>query len=424
MRLRGGSGRFVAVAAVVAVLAAACGNDDSTAEQDEEQVDAVAINTLIDEAPEGLDFYEPPESLAEAEPGDVLWATELDPVEGGRVWQVLYRSESLTGDPIAVSGWIAVPDGPAPDEGRPVLAWAHGTKGVADICAPTQAQTPDDEIPYLEDFLARGFVVTASDYEGLGTPGLHPYTVGESEAHAVLDSARAAQRFVADGVGDDVILFGHSQGGHAVIFANEFAEDYAPELEVQGVASSGSGVFAIEDDIIGFLIDSPFRGVLVIVAASHEAAYGSEEAPLSRFLTDQGIEEAEAVLETGCWDDVIDHFEPFEPEEIFVADAPLPTASGVDLTQENAAGSRVGSAPLLMVHGAQDEIIPPAGIAPWAESVCEIGQVVWLEWYPGGHRVVYDEPDAQPFVLDWIDARLAGEEPPSSCGAVPPVPES
>jgi hypothetical protein len=33
----------------------------------------------------------------------------------------------------------------------------------------------------------------ATDYPGLGTPGVHAYLMGESEGRAVLDSVRAAR---------------------------------------------------------------------------------------------------------------------------------------------------------------------------------------------------------------------------------------
>ena len=46
----------------------------------------------------------------------------------------------------------------------------------------------------VQTLLDAGYVVAATDYEGLGTPGLHPFLVGESEGRSVLDAARAAHR--------------------------------------------------------------------------------------------------------------------------------------------------------------------------------------------------------------------------------------
>ena len=83
-----------------------------------------------------------------------------------------------------------------------------------------------------------GYVVAATDYEGLGTPGVHPYLVGESEGRGVLDAARAAKALAATDAGDQVLVFGHSQGGQAALFAGELAASYAPELTVLGVAAA------------------------------------------------------------------------------------------------------------------------------------------------------------------------------------------
>ncbi len=407
----------MAVAAVAALLAGACSDDSSSdeagADVEDGSGDGAAGRTVFAEAPTGDEFYQPPEGdLADYEPGEVLWATELDPVDGGRAWQVLYRSESLRGDPIVVSGWIVVPDGEPQADGAPVLAWAHGTTGVADACALTKSATPSEGIPFLESFLDMGFVVTATDYEGLGTPGLHPYVIGPSEAHSVLDSIRAAQRFT--GAGDEAVVFGSSQGGHAAIFANEEAVEYAPELEILGTVSSDSGVFAPDADIVSFLMTGGLKGFLVITAVGLNAAYGDEERPLSDYLTDRGIEEA-AIVEEGCVREVIGHFADVPPEELWA-----PGAFEGPPNPESVAGTRAGVSPLLMLHGRSDEIIPAAVIPGWVDEVCALGQTVDLVWFDTAHGVPGRDPaGAEPVIMEWIEGRLAGQEPPSVCGAVP-----
>src|SRR4029077_18947867 len=104
-----------------------------------------------------------------------------------RPYPTLYRSTGSSGEPIAVSGTVIFPAGPAPREGRNIIAWAHYTTGVAQRCAPTLLSDLSGTIAGLDEMLAHGYVVVATDYEGLGVPGVHPYLVGISEAHAVLD---------------------------------------------------------------------------------------------------------------------------------------------------------------------------------------------------------------------------------------------
>lgn len=369
-------------------------------------------------APAGDAFYQPPEPLSDNN-GDVLWAEEISAASNGRIWKILYRSQDLLGNPIGVSGWLAIPNSPRPAAGYPVVSFAHGTTGLADFCAPTKRSTPSDTIALLEDFLARGFVVAASDYQGLGTPGLHQYLLGPSEAYSVLDAARAAQR-VAGG-GSEVILFGHSQGGHAVIFANELAETYTPEFNILGTISSGSGVTGTSGAIIDHLKTSTYKGYLVMAGLAQNAAYGNFESPLTRWFTDEGIVAA-AALDSICVDQLTATYGSVNGNDIFVAGAPLPTTTPglYDSDADTTPGLRLGVSPMLMIHGRYDTQVPSDFIVPWVNDSCALGQDIELRWFNTGHRVPYEAPQSvSPLVFDWIDDRFNGLPPPSSCGAVP-----
>jgi hypothetical protein len=87
-----------------------------------------------------------------------------------------------------VSGIVIVPPGPPPAGGWPIVAWAHPTTGVVPHCAPSLALFVFQQIAGSRKLLENGYAIAATDYPGLGTPGPHPYLVGESEARAVIDS--------------------------------------------------------------------------------------------------------------------------------------------------------------------------------------------------------------------------------------------
>lgn len=141
---------------------------------------------------------------------------------------------------LPVSGTLYLPDGPMPPGGWPLVAWAHGTLGVADACAPSwQLHRPRDA-HYLDRWLAQGFAVVATDYQGLGGPGPHPYLFWEAEGRSVLDSARAALAFYPDRLSNQVVITGQSQGSGAALGASRIAHSYAPGLHV--VASIATGV--------------------------------------------------------------------------------------------------------------------------------------------------------------------------------------
>lgn len=202
--------------------------------------------------PDGDDFYYPTTIERDGAPGEVVWYRPLTSraavkaEDGTPRWQnelVLYRSRDVRNQPIFVSGIIVLPDTPVPKGGYPVISWAHGTVGCADRCAPSRDELEDAQpmnaYPHalLRAFLEQGWAVVMTDYEGLGTDGLHPYLLGESEAHGILDMVRAARNRYPDKIGSRFQIVGHSQGGQAALFGAHHAPTYAPELQLLGVAA-------------------------------------------------------------------------------------------------------------------------------------------------------------------------------------------
>ncbi len=351
--------------------------------------------------------------------GDLVYSREIEPVANGRVWEVAYRSTTLRGENIIVTGWIARPNQEAPEGGYPVMAFAHGTTGLVGRCAPTQSSTPTRTIPLLSDFLARGFVVTATDYQGLSplSEGYHHYLVGPDEARSVLDSVRAAREFT--GASANTILFGHSQGGHAVIFANELARTLAPELNILGTIGSGSGVAADFAEMLEYIKQSPYKGYLVMVALGQNAAYGDGQVPLSTWLTPQGIEAAR-VMDAICIDELVATFAPLDADDLFVSGTPQPLAGRYDPIRDSLPGLRAGSSPLLLIHGRNDPQVRPDFLVPWIEQTCARGQPIEVEWFNTGHRVPYEAPGSvKPVIADWIEDRFAGLPVASDCGSIP-----
>jgi alpha/beta superfamily hydrolase len=132
-----------------------------------------------------------------------------------------------------VSGIVALPPDPPPQQGYPVVSWAHGTLGLGDKCAPSRDSEKIAQIlpehhlinqaPHelLNAFLRQGWAVVMTDYEGMGIPGPHPYLLGESEARDVLDMVRAARQLYPQ-ISHRLAIVGHSQGGQAALFAAHY----------------------------------------------------------------------------------------------------------------------------------------------------------------------------------------------------------
>src|SRR3954451_25146477 len=195
----------------------------------------------VPSGPAGTAFYTPAKGVP-GKHGTPIWQRKLT---GPAVLKsaksntlLLYSSTSTGGQAVPVSGDVAIPKGKAPKGGWPVITWAHGTTGIADICAPSIAGTQANyDSPLLNKWLKAGYAVVRTDYEGLGvTTEPHPYLIGTSEGRSVLDMARAA-RALNKSLGKPLLIAGHSQGGHAALWAAALAKKWTPELKLKGTVA-------------------------------------------------------------------------------------------------------------------------------------------------------------------------------------------
>jgi len=159
--------------------------------------------------------------------------------------RVLYTSTNGIDNktPISVSGAIYFPKGTAPAGGWPIIAWAHGTTGIADVCAQSWAQRSQRDIDYLNAWLEQGYAIVATDYQGLGTPGPHPWHVTKAEGWSVLDNVRAALKAFPE-LANSVVIVGQSQGAHAALSATLLAKEYAPDIKLRGTVATGVSIYS------------------------------------------------------------------------------------------------------------------------------------------------------------------------------------
>lgn len=194
----------------------------------------------IEKGPEGDAFYQAPRKVPK-EHGRMIWARkaqELIDAKADRAtsYRVLYTSRSPQGDPIAVSGSVAVPKGKTPKGGWPVITWDHGTGGLADVCAGSKSSAGTKYEPFVDGWLQQGYAVLRTDYQGLGTPGPHPYLIGKSAARSTLDITAAARELVPN-LSKRYVIAGASQGGHAALWTANYADSWQPDLRLQGTMS-------------------------------------------------------------------------------------------------------------------------------------------------------------------------------------------
>jgi fermentation-respiration switch protein FrsA (DUF1100 family) len=230
-------------------------------------------------APSGLKLYQPPKNLGSYQHGDLIWARKVaNPLpQASRTWTLLYRSTSLRGKAIGVSGFVMLPKGKPPKHGWPVVSWAHGTSGIADSCAPSRNPKGPYTFyaaPQFGAWLKAGYAIANTDYEGLGTPGVHPYLVGRSEGRGVVDIVRASRQL--DGrLARRYVIAGHSQGGHAALFAAALAPKWAPELRLRGVAAyaPASHLDLLSRALPSFTTPSGLSGLAALIMRGFPAVY-------------------------------------------------------------------------------------------------------------------------------------------------------
>ena len=359
-------------------------------------------------APTGRAFYVPPDPLPAGEPGKLIWAAPFKAVPGAQAWKVLYHSRALDGSDIAVSGVVVAPTDAAPAGGRPVISWAHGTHGIADQCAPSRRADMVSLLPSIGKVVSQGYVVAATDYEGLGTPGTHPYLVGESEARGTLDIVKAAQQIRETAANDTTFVWGQSQGGQASLFAAEIQPQYAPELDLKGIVSGApvtdaSAMFpaaATIPETLGFAV----MGLLGI-----QAAY--PDAKVSDVLTPAGLEKAKIVDEK-CYGAVLDAFKL--PVDQVIAKNPSEVPPFPELFAADTPGKVKSAAPMLVYQGLSDDVVYKVFTDQYVKKACGIGNTVDYETFTGKDH--YEEnAAAEKDVLEWMQSRLAGNAAPSTC---------
>lgn len=334
--------------------------------------------------------------------------------DGASAYRVLYRSEGLHDEPIAVSGVVIVPAGSPPSAGRPIVAWAHPTTGIVPVCAPSLARVFFRSIQGLHDMLQRGYVVAATDYPGLGTAGPHPYLVGISEGRAVLDSVRVA-RFVSGAGGERAFaVWGHSQGGQAALYAGILAQSYAPELQLVGVA-----VAAPATDLGTLLADdldtSGGKNITAMTLWSWSRVYG---APLSKVVYPSAVP-AINELAGKCIERFFDVFMRRDPSrELDGSFLKVNNFADVepwrDLLASNTPGTLPPTIPIFLAQGTTDNLVLPKVTQDYMATLCKAGSRV--QWYPVpgvGHLFV--ARDSATAAINWIQGRFAGTPAPNSC---------
>ncbi|MEV5651074.1 lipase family protein [Nocardia sp. NPDC052254] len=331
---------------------------------------------------------------------------------------ITYVSEDSHGNPIVVSGSVSVPKTAPPTGGWPVISWAHGTTGWADTCAPSAdtADGPDHDYlgpidSVLDSWVAKGYAVVQTDYQGMGTPGGHPYLDGISEANTATDIVRAA-RALDDSIGKDWIVMGHSQGGQAALFTAQDARQRAPELDLKGAVAIAPGGVGLSRTVDYVKTNQPgaeaaeaFLPVMILGAAAVDPSIDPD-----RVLA-PGAKPLLTAARTGCLAQ-IRAVPPIPAAQFFAPQADLtPVTAYLEQQDPTRVTPKV---PTMIAQGTEDVLAAKPGTDALVKAYCAKGIGIDYQVYPGkDHRAAVPASltDAQAFVA----RAVAGESTTNTC---------
>jgi acetyl esterase/lipase len=354
-----------------------------------------------------------PSEIAHAKRGQIIrvWPLEGGATPGAKSYRILYGSSAPNDEPIGVTAAIVFPDRPAPPGGRPVVAWAHPTTGVATKCAPSLFPDNEGSIAGLAAMMERNYVVVATDYPGLGTPGMHPYLIGDSEARAVLDAVRAARELPDTKALDRFAVWGHSQGGHAALFTGQRALSYAPDLKLVGVAAAAPATYLARLFEADRATDS---GLTAMAIKSWSTIF---KLPIAGLVEPQAISAYERAADD-CIENVSEMVQESDDaaplERGFLKVDPTTLPEWRSIMDRNTPGQEPAGAPVFLAQGMADTTVLPSVTARYMDHLCQGGTAVR---FVGKEDVthVYIALDSAREAVAWMAERFDGREAPNDC---------
>lgn len=339
-----------------------------------------------------------------------------DTPAGQQAWKIRYSTTDGTGNAQIVTGMVVAPREAMPREPRKVIAWTHGTWGVAEKCAPSLSNSFFTATPALAEMVAKGYVVVAPDYPGLGTAMTHPYLVGEDTARSVLDSVRAARGIAGASSGTRFAVWGESQGGHAALWAGMLARSYAPELTLVGTAAAAPPTDLAANFKQGS--DANIRAMLTAFTTySWSRRFG---APLRPVYGRTNGAVADRLARNNC----IELGKNPRLGTILGVSAVKRAIAGKDLSRlepwgsllrQNSVNSTMIFGPMLIAQSVADPVVAPDVTRAFAKRACRDRRPVRYIAIPGGDHG-HSARDSASQTLAWIDARFQGAAAESDCG--------
>src|SRR5206468_9857805 len=354
-------------------------------------------------APEA--FYDPPSDLSR-QPGALLRSEPLKDVilpAGVRGWRILYATTVDDSTPATAVATVFAPTEP-PAGPRPVITWEHATTGLLQKCMPSLLSAPTAGIPGRDRIVMAGWAVVATDYSFAEKGGPHPYLIGEGEARAALDSVRAARQMSELTLDKRMVVWGHSQGGHAALWTGIVGPRYAPELEIRGVVAIAPSANIKNILAMNVEVDKRFGPYL---ALSYSRFY--PDITFEQAIRPEALDAARQIVNL-C------DFLPRDDQERIAALAATFNGPALAISSNKALQARLEQntpdgpiqAPVVVAQGLSDIVVPPSATDAYVDERCAAGQQLEYWTFAGRDHLTIIQPGTplEDPLMKWTMARF------------------
>ncbi len=346
------------------------------------------------------------------------------------IYRLTVQSRDETGAPIDLQADLFLPRVTAQTP-LPVLAYAPGTTGLGDGCAPSReyptGRSWGSYRTHSLSYAGQGFITVLPDGMSYADPDRpHEYFVGELEAHTLLDSARAVYNFLAKPPAtvrarpQQALFFaGYSNGGHTAFAAKDFAADYAPELPLRGVISHGATT-----NVETLMRESPIFTPYLIDAYRH--FFGAEVIEPADVFLDQWLTNFDQDVLTNCVDNIFVYYSN-DPQSMYRPEFRTALLNGTlgdsypifkAVLDANYAGAFGGfDVPVAFFQGTADYIVTPTSQQQFAALLCEQGQPVTYVTLPAVQHANTRQVSFKA-TMAWMRGIAGGQTPQSNCAQI------
>lgn len=378
------------------------------------------------------EFYTEPKGFESAKPGDILRSRKTPyPVRSIGVelniknsWQLLVRSTNQVGKPSVIVATVLEPYNA--DKNK-VVSYQVAEDAASGDCAPSyslyKGASFNTLIAQLESIffnlaLQKGYFVVLPDYEGLDAQ----FTAAHQAGQATLDAVRAAlnsEKITGIDKGAKLALWGYSGGSIAAGWGAALQPTYAPDLNSSLVGAAMGGVVTNLTSAVLELDNSIFAGLgasgLVGLAKVHpEIRIALEHIFDERILKRLDFAAKNCMLPTLLEFAQVSFFTGNESwsktgDDIFNDPNVKPVLDYNTLALNKL--SAMPEIPMMVYHGALDEVIPFLSAQRIYENWSEWG-IKSLEFNVDlSAEHILGMVSGAPMAISWIEKRFNGEPP-------------